>query len=73
MRDPLGFKPLCIGELITDERNMYYIASESCAIDAVGGLFLRDVKPGEIVHLSFQDDIHSEIILKWILSMPDTL
>ncbi|TFF97242.1 MAG: amidophosphoribosyltransferase [Promethearchaeota archaeon] len=64
MRDPLGFKPLCIGELITEERTMYYVASESCAIDAVGGLFLRDVKPGEIVHLSIQDDIHSEIILK---------
>ena len=64
MRDPLGFKPLCIGELKTEKRNIYFVASESCAIDAVGGDFLRSVKPGEIVHLSHQKDIHSELILK---------
>jgi amidophosphoribosyltransferase len=64
MRDPLGFKPLCIGELKNSKRNLYFVASESCAIDAVGGTLLRDVKPGEILHLSHQKDIHSEIILK---------
>jgi amidophosphoribosyltransferase len=63
MRDPLGFKPLCIGELKTEMRNVYVVASESCAIDSIGAKFLRDVKPGEIVHLSHQKDIHSEIIL----------
>ncbi len=64
IRDPLGFKPLCIGELKTEQRNLYFVASESCAIDTVGGLFLRDVQPGEIVHLSHQKDIHSELIIK---------
>jgi amidophosphoribosyltransferase len=64
IRDPLGFKPLCIGELKTEKRNIYFIASESCAIDAVGGSLLRDVRPGEIVHLSHQKDIHSEMIIK---------
>jgi len=64
MRDPLGFKPLCIGELKSEKRNIYFVASESCAIDAVGGKFLRDVAPGEIVHLSHQKDIHSEMVLK---------
>jgi amidophosphoribosyltransferase len=64
MRDPKGFKPLCIGELKSEKRNLYFAASESCAIDAVGGTLLRDVKPGEIVHLSHQKDIHSEMILK---------
>ncbi|NIU88081.1 MAG: hypothetical protein GWN56_12630 [Nitrosopumilaceae archaeon] len=64
IRDPLGFKPLCIGELKTEQRNLYFVASESCAIDAVGGFFLRDVKPGEIVHLSHQKDIHSEMEIK---------
>ena len=64
MRDPLGFKPLCVGELKNSKRNLYFVASESCAIDAVGGILLRDVKPGEIIHLSHQKDIHSEIILK---------
>jgi len=63
MRDPLGFKPLCIGELKTDKRNLYFVSSESCGIDAVDGRFLRDVKPGEIIHISHQKDIHSEMLL----------
>ena len=64
MRDPLGFKPLCIGELKSSKRNLYFVASESCAIDTVGGSFIRDIKPGEIVHLSHQKDIHSELTVK---------
>jgi len=64
MRDPLGFKPLCIGELKTEKRNIYLVSSESCGIDAVGGKFLRDVEPGEIVHISHQKDIKSKVILK---------
>jgi len=63
MRDPLGFKPLCIGELKTEKRNLYFVSSESCGIDAVDGVFLRDVKPGEIIHISHQKDIHSEMVL----------
>jgi len=64
MRDPLGFKPLCIGELKNSKRNIYFVASESCAIDVVGGTLIRDVKPGEIIHLSHQKDIHSENTIK---------
>jgi amidophosphoribosyltransferase len=64
MRDPLGFKPLCIGELKTEKRNIYLVSSESCGIDAVGGNLLRDVEPGEIVHLSHQKDIKSKAVLK---------
>jgi len=64
IRDPLGFKPLCIGELKSVQRNLYFVASESCAIDVVGGKLLRDVKPGEIIHLSHQKDIHSELEIK---------
>lgn len=64
MRDPLGFKPLCIGELKNSNRNIYFVASESCAIDVVGGTLIRDVLPGEIVHLSHQKDIHSENTIK---------
>lgn len=44
-RDPFGLKPLCIGK----RDNTYFLASESCAITAVGGEFVRDVEPGEIV------------------------
>jgi len=64
MRDPLGFKPLSVGELKMEERNLYFISSESCGIDAVGGTFIRDVEPGEIVHLSHQKDIHSEMVIR---------
>jgi len=45
VRDPKGFRPLCIGKL----NDAYIFASESCAIDAVGGDFVRDIKPGEVV------------------------
>lgn len=46
-RDPRGIRPLCIGKL----DNGYMIASESVALDVVGGEFLRDVEPGEMVIL----------------------
>ena len=46
VRDPHGFRPLCYGQK-TD--GTYIIASESCALDAVGAKFVRDVLPGEIV------------------------
>lgn len=45
IRDPLGIRPLCIG--IID--NSYVLASETCALDAVGAKYVRDVNPGEIV------------------------
>ncbi|NCA98427.1 MAG: amidophosphoribosyltransferase [Clostridia bacterium] len=44
-RDPLGFRPLCIGQL----GEAIVFASESCALDTVGATFIRDVEPGEIV------------------------
>lgn len=43
-RDPFGFRPMCIGTL----GNSYVIASETCALDAIGAEFLRDIAPGEI-------------------------
>lgn len=46
-RDPFGFRPLVIGK----RENMYILASETCALDAVGAELIRDVKPGEIVKL----------------------
>lgn len=44
-RDPHGIRPLCLGKI----EGGWVLASESCAIDAVGGSFVRDVAPGEIV------------------------
>ena len=54
-RDPMGFRPLCIGETADG----WAIASESCALDAIGARFLRDVEPGEIVTIS-RDGIESD-------------
>lgn len=45
VRDPKGIRPLCIGKI----GNGYILTSESCAIDTIGGEFVRDVEPGEIV------------------------
>lgn len=45
-RDPHGFRPLCYGKT---EDGSYVVASESCALDAVGAKLIRDVKPGEVI------------------------
>ncbi len=44
-RDPLGIRPLCIGDL----DGAYILASETCALDIIGARFVRDVQPGEVV------------------------
>ena len=46
VRDPFGFRPLCMGRLADGS---VVFASESCALDAVGASFERDLLPGEIV------------------------
>lgn len=48
-RDPYGFRPLCYGQM---PDGAYVIASESCALTAVGAEFMRDVFPGEILVFS---------------------
>jgi amidophosphoribosyltransferase len=47
IRDPLGFRPLCVGRT----KGGYAAASESVVFDTLGGEFIRDVEPGEIVEL----------------------
>ncbi len=47
VRDPLGVRPLCIGQL----NGGWVIASESCALDHIGTELFRDVEPGEIVSI----------------------
>ena len=56
-RDPFGFRPLCIGR----RDNTYILASESCALDTVGASFVRDVLPGEIVTISPEKGIESDL------------
>lgn len=45
VRDPLGVRPLCVGRM----NDGWIIASESCALDHVGAIYVRDVDPGEAV------------------------
>ena len=45
-RDPYGFRPLCYGKT---HDGVYVVASESCALKAVGADFVRDVMPGEVL------------------------
>jgi amidophosphoribosyltransferase len=47
-RDPVGIKPLCIG---TTEKG-FMVASESVAIDTLGGTLIRDVAPGELFRIT---------------------
>ncbi|MEM7617325.1 MAG: amidophosphoribosyltransferase [Pseudomonadota bacterium] len=44
-RDPLGIRPLVLGEL----DDSYILASETCAFDIIGAKFIRDVEPGEMI------------------------
>ncbi|MFC1495537.1 amidophosphoribosyltransferase [Thermodesulfobacteriota bacterium] len=45
VRDPNGFRPLCLGRL----NSGYVVASETCALDLVHAEYVRDVEPGEIL------------------------
>ena len=47
VRDPFGVRPLCMGRI----NGFSVIASESCAIDHIGAVFVRDIEPGEIVEI----------------------
>ncbi|EQK43147.1 amidophosphoribosyltransferase [[Clostridium] bifermentans ATCC 638] len=46
-RDPNGIRPLCIGKI----KNSYIVCSESCVLDILGGKFIRDILPGEIIKI----------------------
>ncbi len=55
VRDPYGLKPLCLGK----REHSYILASESCALTAVGAEFVRDIEPGEMVIIT-KDGVRSE-------------
>lgn len=48
IRDRYGLSPLTLGTL----NGGYIISSETCAIDILGGEYVRDIEPGEIVKIS---------------------
>jgi len=49
VRDPHGFRPLCYGQTAD---GTYIVASESCALHAVGAAPIRDIEPGEMLVFS---------------------
>ena len=51
VRDPWGFRPLCVGRL---NDVGWVVASESCALATIGAEYVREVRPGEIIR--FDDE-----------------
>ena len=49
LRDPFGFRPLCIGFIPLAGQPAHVVASETCALDTVNATFVREVRPGEMV------------------------
>ncbi|MFC1865653.1 amidophosphoribosyltransferase [Chloroflexota bacterium] len=79
IRDPLGVRPLCLGNI---NNGHYVLASESCALDHIGAGVLRELKPGEIVSItdkgiqSYQEETDKKAmcIFEYIyFSRPDSI
>jgi len=49
VRDPLGVRPLVLGQL---EDGVHILTSETCALDIIGAKYVRDIQPGEIVNIT---------------------
>ena len=60
LRDPHGMRPMCLGKTADG----YVLASESCALDAIGAKLVRDVEPGEIISIG-PDGIRSDRLNQW--------
>lgn len=49
-RDPHGFRPMAMGQMeLSGGKKSYVFASETCAFDLIGAVYLNDVDPGEMV------------------------
>ncbi|EXJ23975.1 Amidophosphoribosyltransferase [Alkalibacterium sp. AK22] len=67
--DPNGFRPLSIGQM---DNGAYVLASETCALDAVGAEFVRAVEPGELVIIDdsgYTIETYTDYTMKQICSM----
>ncbi len=78
LRDPLGFRPLCLGKL----KNSYVVSSETCAFDLIGAKYIREIDPGEILLINnngltsfkpFKEAPHRHCIFEFIyFARPDS-
>ena len=59
VRDPYGFRPLVLGKL----KDSYVFSSETCAFDLIEAEYVREVEPGEVIHIT-QDGMRSYSPLK---------
>jgi len=59
-RDPNGIRPLILGERTTKKGTKYMLTSESVALTALGYKITRDVKPGEVVVIDRNGNVHSQ-------------
>ncbi len=57
VRDPQGFRPLCLGKL----NGSYILASETCSLDLIHAEFIREVEPGEVIFID-KNTIESEFL-----------
>ena len=79
VRDPHGIRPLFLGKV----EGGHIVASESVAIDALGGERVRDVRPGEIVELTggevksyafAESPHHAHCMFEWVyFARPDSI
>ena len=54
-RDPRGYRPLCMGR----KGRAVVFASETCALDAMGAEYVRDIEPGELVCVDDKSGVRS--------------
>jgi amidophosphoribosyltransferase len=83
LRDPYGFRPLCIGYIPLPGQPAHVVASETCALDTVNATFVREVQPGEMVvmdehgvhNLTFQtSNKHAMCVFEFIyFARPDSI
>src|SRR6202158_6119039 len=83
LRDPYGFRPLCIGFIPLPGQPAHVVASETCALDTVNANFVREVQPGEMVvmdehgvhNLTFQtSNKHAMCVFEFIyFARPDSI
>lgn len=65
VRDPDGFRPLCLGRL---GNGGWVVASETCALDLIEAEYVRDVEPGEVLILKKNEELRS--IFPWPKQTP---